>query len=207
MPAVSTRIRSKSAACSTRTASATARESARCARRVASERAKMPGPWIAFMRMRSPSSAPPERRRVGSTSSRPMLRSGCSSRKRQTISSTTLDLPEPPVPVKPTTGAGGAPAARLELAAQAIARRARGLARVLELRDQARHRERRADAELRERILGARAADAARNPRAASGSCPRARGRGRPRGGRSAPRRSACSSAASAGVIVPPPPP
>ena len=109
MPAVSTRIRSKPAACSTRTASATARESARCARRVASERAKMPGPWIAFMRMRSPSSAPPERRRVGSTSSRPMLRSGCSSRKRQTISSTTLDLPEPPVPVKPTTGAGGRP--------------------------------------------------------------------------------------------------
>ena len=67
----------------------------------------MRGPWIAFMRIRSPSSAPPVRRRVGSTSSSATLASGRSRRSRSTSSSTTLDLPAPPVPVKPITGAAG----------------------------------------------------------------------------------------------------
>jgi hypothetical protein len=108
MPAVSTRIRSKPAACSTRIASRSPPESARCARRVASERTNTPGAAIAFRRMRSPSSAPPERRRVGSMSRIPSERSGKSRCSRRTSSSSTLDLPEPPVPVSPITGAGSA---------------------------------------------------------------------------------------------------
>ena len=69
MPAVSTRISAKPAACSTATASRTADESAAFARRVASERTYTLGACTAFGRMRSPSRAPPERLRVGSTRS------------------------------------------------------------------------------------------------------------------------------------------
>ena len=66
------------------------------------------------MRMRSPSSAPPPRRRVGSTATTAMRRASArSSRNRRTSSSVSDDLPEPPVPVMPTTGTvRSAPAAR-----------------------------------------------------------------------------------------------
>src|SRR5690606_27218412 len=54
---------------------------------------------------RSPSSAPPPRRRVGSTA-RTAIRSlsSWSLRNRRTSSSVSDDLPEPPVPVMPSTG-------------------------------------------------------------------------------------------------------
>ena len=60
---------------------------------------------MAFIRMRSPSRAPPPRRRVGSMASTAMRSlSSWSSRKRRTSSSVSDDLPEPPVPVMPSTG-------------------------------------------------------------------------------------------------------
>ena len=58
-----------------------------------------------FMRMRSPSSAPPERRRVGSIATTAIWRSGKWRTKRCSSSSFRLDLPAPPVPVRPMTGA------------------------------------------------------------------------------------------------------
>ncbi len=73
--------------------------------RVASERKNTFGLSIAFIRMRSPSSAPPPRRRVGSmaiTARRSL--SAWSRRKRRSSSSVSDDLPEPPVPVMPSTG-------------------------------------------------------------------------------------------------------
>ena len=54
--------------------------------------------------MRSPSSAPPVRRRVGSTEITAMRISGKFARKRLSSSSVTEDLPAPPVPVMPMTG-------------------------------------------------------------------------------------------------------
>ena len=63
-----------------------------------------------FILIRSPSSAPPVRRRVGSTASTAMRASGKYWRKRETSSSVTVLLPAPPVPVMPTTGTA-APAA------------------------------------------------------------------------------------------------
>ncbi len=56
------------------------------------------------MRMRSPSSAPPLRRRVGSTEITAMRMSGKCCRKRFSSSSVTELLPAPPVPVRPMTG-------------------------------------------------------------------------------------------------------
>ena len=56
------------------------------------------------MRMRSPSSAPPVRRRVGSTAITAMRIVGKRARNRSSSSSATLDLPAPPVPVMPMTG-------------------------------------------------------------------------------------------------------
>ena len=62
-------------------------------------------PSRAFIRIRSPSSAPPPRRRVGSTASTAMRSLSCwSMRNRRTSSSVSDDLPEPPVPVMPSTG-------------------------------------------------------------------------------------------------------
>jgi hypothetical protein len=54
--------------------------------------------------MRSPSSAPPVRRRVGSTEITAMRIPGKLARKRLSSSSVTEDLPAPPVPVMPITG-------------------------------------------------------------------------------------------------------
>ena len=86
-------------------------ERARLACRVASDRIYARGWGSEFIRIRSPSNAPPERRFVGSTEMMAIRRSSKSSSNRRSNSSTRLDLPEPPVPVTPTTGAGEATAA------------------------------------------------------------------------------------------------
>ena len=70
---------------------------------------KTRGPWlhgeIAFMRMRSPSSAPPLLRRDGSIETTAIRSASSWSRRRRRISSSVrLDLPAPPVPVIPSTG-------------------------------------------------------------------------------------------------------
>jgi hypothetical protein len=60
---------------------------------------------MAFMRMRSPSSAPPLLRRDGSIDHRDaQALSSWSSRRRRISSSVRLILPAPPVPVMPSTG-------------------------------------------------------------------------------------------------------
>ncbi len=59
---------------------------------------------MAFIRMRSPSKAPPLRRREGSTEMMAMVLWSKSARKRRTSSSTSELLPAPPVPVMPSTG-------------------------------------------------------------------------------------------------------
>jgi len=60
---------------------------------------------MAFMRMRSPSSAPPLLRRLGSMEITAMVKaSPWSRRSRRINSSVKLDLPAPPVPVMPSTG-------------------------------------------------------------------------------------------------------
>ena len=56
------------------------------------------------MRMRSPSSAPPLRRRVGSIATTAICACGKCRTRRASSSSVRLDLPAPPVPVTPTTG-------------------------------------------------------------------------------------------------------
>jgi hypothetical protein len=77
--------------------------------RVASERMNTRGPCchgeMAFMRMRSPSSAPPLLRRDGSMEMTATRRLSSWSRRRRRISSSVSeDLPAPPVPVMPSTG-------------------------------------------------------------------------------------------------------
>ena len=84
-----------------------------CAPRVASERKNTRSPSRELARIRSPSSAPPPLRRVGSTAMTAMRSLSCwSVRKRRTISSVRLDLPDPPVPVMPSTGTTRLAAAR-----------------------------------------------------------------------------------------------
>ncbi len=106
MPGVSTITRSKPAALQRRD---DVGERARAARRrrrgwPATGRRRS-SPVEAFIRIRSPSSAPPPLRRVGSTASTAMRSlSSWSSRKRRTSSSVSEDFPEPPVPVMPSTG-------------------------------------------------------------------------------------------------------
>ena len=111
MPEVSTTIRSKPAALQAAITSGRAAEISLPKSRVASERMKTRGPWlwlqgpIAFMRMRSPSRAPPLLRRDGSmeiTATRRL--SSWSRRSRRISSSVSEDLPAPPVPVMPSTG-------------------------------------------------------------------------------------------------------
>ncbi len=70
-----------------------------------SERKNTWGVSIAFIRMRSPRSAPPSRRRVGSTAMTAMRSlSSRSRRNRRSSSSESELLPDPPVPVIPRTG-------------------------------------------------------------------------------------------------------
>ena len=59
---------------------------------------------MAFIRIRSPRSAPPVFRFEGSTETKPIVFSGKSIKKRRTNSSTKDDFPAPPVPVIPKTG-------------------------------------------------------------------------------------------------------
>ena len=59
---------------------------------------------MAFIRIRSPSKAPPVFLFEGSTDINPIVFSGKSIKKRRTNSSTNDDLPAPPVPVIPRTG-------------------------------------------------------------------------------------------------------
>ena len=73
-------------------------------RRVANERMNTRSLRRLFIRMRSPSSAPPVRRRVGSTATSAIERSGNHCSSRETSSSVTVLLPAPPVPVMPTSG-------------------------------------------------------------------------------------------------------
>ncbi len=108
MPGVSTTTRSKPAAWVA--AMTWSRCSGTCAPavRVASERKKVePRSPVsrAFIRIRSPSSAPPPRRRDGSTARTAMRSlSSWSSRSRRSSSSVSEDFPDPPVPVMPSTG-------------------------------------------------------------------------------------------------------
>ncbi len=109
MPEVSTTIRSKPAHLQAATTSGRALESSLPASRVARERMKTRGPFdhgpMAFMRMRSPSSAPPLFLREGSMEMTAIeSASSWSSRRRRTISSVRLDFPAPPVPVMPSVG-------------------------------------------------------------------------------------------------------
>ena len=112
MPAVSTTTRSNPAVRRNASASASIALVAELRRRVAIERMKMRSSRKALNRIRSPSNAPPVRRRVGSTAS--TATRNCSNRRENLLSSSsvTVLLPAPPVPVTPTTGA------RCEAAAQ-----------------------------------------------------------------------------------------
>ena len=109
MPEVSTTIRSKPAALQAASTSGSAWLISLPESRVARLRMKTRWPCchgpIAFMRMRSPSSAPPLLRRDGSMLMTAMRSaSSWSSRRRRISSSVRLDLPAPPVPVMPSTG-------------------------------------------------------------------------------------------------------
>ena len=59
---------------------------------------------MAFIRIRSPKSAPPVFRFEGSTEIKPTVFLGKSIKNRLTNSSTKEDFPAPPVPVIPKTG-------------------------------------------------------------------------------------------------------
>ena len=106
MPGVSTITRSKPAAwhAATRSAQVRGQLLAGAAGRHGAEEHR-PRRRCEFIRIRSPSSAPPPRRRLGSTA-RTAIRSlsSWSRRKRRTSSSVSEDLPDPPVPVMPSTG-------------------------------------------------------------------------------------------------------
>ena len=105
MPGVSTMIRSKPAALHAAIAAGATGGISVVAPRVATERKNTLPLSIAFMRMRSPRSAPPPRLRVGSMAMTATLSlSSWSSRMRRSSSSVIDDLPDPPVPVMPSTG-------------------------------------------------------------------------------------------------------
>jgi len=104
MPDVSRMIRSYAAAFRTSTASCTCFDKAKLLCRVAKLRIYTRELLIAFIRIRSPSKAPPVFRLEGSTEIIPMVFLGKSIKKRRTNSSTKEDFPAPPVPVIPRTG-------------------------------------------------------------------------------------------------------
>ena len=111
MPGVSTITRSNPAAFTTSITSDRCSGSSRLPR-VARLRKNTRLPSRAFIRIRSPSRAPPPRRRVGSTAITAIRSLSCwSTRKRRTNSSVSDDFPDPPVPVMPSTGTGRAVAA------------------------------------------------------------------------------------------------
>jgi len=104
IPEVSKMMRSNCAAFNTSTASLTCFDKAKLDWRVAKLRMYTLGLLMAFIRIRSPSKAPPVLRFEGSTEMIPTVFSGKSIRNRRTSSSTKLDFPAPPVPVIPKTG-------------------------------------------------------------------------------------------------------
>ncbi len=111
IPGVSTITRSNPAALTTSITSDRCSGSSRLPR-VARLRKKTRLPSREFIRIRSPSSAPPPRRRVGSTAITAIRSLSCwSTRNRRTSSSVSEDFPEPPVPVIPSTGVTRAAAA------------------------------------------------------------------------------------------------
>ena len=104
-PGVSTMTRSYAAAWQARIISSSRAGTELPGTRVASERKKTTSGSMLFIRIRSPSSAPPPRRRLGSiASTATRTLSAVSMRSRRTSSSVSEDLPEPPVPVMPSTG-------------------------------------------------------------------------------------------------------
>ena len=109
MPEVSTTTRSKPAHLAAAITSGSAALISLPNSRVAKERMKTREPCcqgeMAFMRMRSPKSAPPLLRRDGSIEITAIrIASFWSKRKRRINSSVNDDLPAPPVPVMPMTG-------------------------------------------------------------------------------------------------------
>ena len=85
-------------------ASATCFESAKFDCRVASERMYTRSFFIEFIRILSPSNAPPVLRLEGSTETTAICLSLKSTRNLRTSSSTKDDFPAPPVPVIPNIG-------------------------------------------------------------------------------------------------------
>ena len=121
MPGVSTMTRSLPAALHAAITSASRCGTWPSCRRVASDRKNTTPGAMLFIRIRSPSSAPPARRRLGSmatTATRTL--SSLSRRSRRTSSSVRDDLPDPPVPVMPSTGTVRRPAASPTAAASAV---------------------------------------------------------------------------------------
>ena len=113
IPAVSTKMRSKPSCFIAAITSLAAAPTSSREPRVASERMKTRPCLMLFIRMRSPSSAPPVLRLVGSTQSTATRFCGKSVTKRRTSSSVSELLPAPPVPVRPITGTfGGSPSGR-----------------------------------------------------------------------------------------------
>ena len=104
IPEVSKMIKSYAAAFNTVIASATCLDNAKFDCRVARERMYTRSLLIEFMRILSPSSAPPVLRLDGSTETTAICLVGKSTKNRRTNSSTKEDFPEPPVPVIPNTG-------------------------------------------------------------------------------------------------------
>ena len=113
MPGVSTMMRSNPAARQASMAEGTGEGISDALPRVARERKNTCGVSMAFIRIRSPRSAPPLLRLVGSTANTAMRSlSPWSSRNRRISSSVSEDLPDPPVPVIPSTGTDRFRAAR-----------------------------------------------------------------------------------------------
>ena len=104
MPEVSTITRSNRAARQISIDSRTCLDSDMFDCRVASDRMYTRGLSIEFIRIRSPSRAPPDLRFDGSTEITAIVLSLKSVRNRRTSSSTSELLPAPPVPVTPSTG-------------------------------------------------------------------------------------------------------
>ena len=127
----------------------------RCRRRASRASAcRCSGASIAFMRMRSPSSAPPDLRRDGSIEMIAICsRSSWSSRKRRTSSSVSELLPAPPVPVMPSTGVVAARAAARAARRAVVGGTAPLRARVIDARERARAR---AAVAVGERAIGSR---------------------------------------------------
>ena len=103
MPEVSTMTRSKPDSLQAATTSGSAADSSLPVSRVASERMYTRRSSMAFMRMRSPSSAPPEKGDEGSTAMTATF--SPFARRARTSASVVVDLPTPGAPVMPTTWA------------------------------------------------------------------------------------------------------